>query len=233
MKFIITCVYPGYIAHGCSAVFNRHCILNRESGGTESSAAKATFRNTLEYHVAYQQATKQHPLRPPYWDDPVCAFLTRAWYLLPTWIASVYPVISPCILGWLQAELACPCLIMDPTDSSASATLKPHPPLQKLRSDSSVPSSISSIHKRKACIVRLDGCRFTIGEVFFLFFLSLFFFYYSCTTDSYRCKSYFYWTHLPLDKMAAISQMTFSNAFSWMKIIEFQIKFHWNMFHGV
>ena len=25
-------------------------------------------------------------------------------------------------------------------------------------------------------------------------------------------------THLPLDKMAAISQMTFSNAFSWMEM---------------
>ena len=39
--------------------------------------------------------------------------------------------------------------------------------------------------------------------------------------------------HLPLDKLAAISQTTFSNAFSWMKIFEFQIKFHWNTFLGV
>ena len=33
-------------------------------------------------------------------------------------------------------------------------------------------------------------------------------------------------THHPLDKMAAISQTTQSNAFSEMKIFEFQIKFH-------
>ena len=36
-------------------------------------------------------------------------------------------------------------------------------------------------------------------------------------------------THLPLNKMAAISQTTCLNAFSWMKIFELQIKFHWNM----
>ena len=36
-------------------------------------------------------------------------------------------------------------------------------------------------------------------------------------------------THLPLDKMAGISQ-TFSNACSWMKKIEFWLKFHWNLF---
>ena len=40
-------------------------------------------------------------------------------------------------------------------------------------------------------------------------------------------------THCPLDKMAAISQTTCSNAFSWMKIFEFQIKFLWNVFFGV
>ena len=37
-------------------------------------------------------------------------------------------------------------------------------------------------------------------------------------------------THLPLDKMAAISQMTFSNAFSWMKMYWYQLKFHWSCF---
>ena len=37
-------------------------------------------------------------------------------------------------------------------------------------------------------------------------------------------------THLTLDKMAAISQTTFSNAFSWMKMLEFLLKFHWNLF---
>ena len=32
-------------------------------------------------------------------------------------------------------------------------------------------------------------------------------------------------THLPLNKMAAISQTTFSNAFSWMKILYFDSNF--------
>ena len=32
------------------------------------------------------------------------------------------------------------------------------------------------------------------------------------------------------DKMAAISQTTFSNAFSWMKMYEFRLWFHWNLF---
>ena len=37
-------------------------------------------------------------------------------------------------------------------------------------------------------------------------------------------------THLSLDKMAAFSQTTFSNAFSWMKMYEFHLRFHWNLF---
>ena len=37
-------------------------------------------------------------------------------------------------------------------------------------------------------------------------------------------------THWGRDKMAAVSQTTFSNAFSWMKIFEFRLKFHWSLF---
>ena len=37
------------------------------------------------------------------------------------------------------------------------------------------------------------------------------------------------WSHLPLDKIAAISQ-TFLSTFSWMKKFEFWLKFHWNLF---
>ena len=37
-------------------------------------------------------------------------------------------------------------------------------------------------------------------------------------------------THWGRDKMAAIFQTTFSNAFSWMKIYEFQLMFHWSLF---
>ena len=37
-------------------------------------------------------------------------------------------------------------------------------------------------------------------------------------------------THWGREKMAAISQTTFSNAFSWMKMDEFRLKFHWSLF---
>ena len=36
-------------------------------------------------------------------------------------------------------------------------------------------------------------------------------------------------THWGRDKMAAISQTTLSNPFSWMKIFEFRITFHWSL----
>ena len=37
-------------------------------------------------------------------------------------------------------------------------------------------------------------------------------------------------THLPLDKMAAISQTIFSDAFSWMTSFVLWLKFHWSVF---
>ena len=37
-------------------------------------------------------------------------------------------------------------------------------------------------------------------------------------------------THWGRNKMAAFSQTTLSNAFSWMKITEFLLKFHWSLF---
>ena len=37
-------------------------------------------------------------------------------------------------------------------------------------------------------------------------------------------------THWGRDKMDAISQTTFSIAFSWMKIFEYRLKLHWNLF---
>ena len=39
-------------------------------------------------------------------------------------------------------------------------------------------------------------------------------------------------THPPLNKIAAISQPTFSNAFLWMKNFVFVFKFHWCLFPG-
>ena len=37
-------------------------------------------------------------------------------------------------------------------------------------------------------------------------------------------------THWGRDKMTAISQTTFSSAFSWTKIFEFRLRFHWSLF---
>ena len=40
-------------------------------------------------------------------------------------------------------------------------------------------------------------------------------------------------THWGRDKMAVISQTTFSNAFSWMKMYDFRLIFHWSLFPRV
>ena len=40
-------------------------------------------------------------------------------------------------------------------------------------------------------------------------------------------------THWGRDKMTAIFQTTFSNGFSWMKMYEFRLTFHWSLFPGV
>ena len=40
-------------------------------------------------------------------------------------------------------------------------------------------------------------------------------------------------THWGRERMAAISQTTFSNAFSWKKIYEFRLKLHWSLFPRV
>ena len=37
-------------------------------------------------------------------------------------------------------------------------------------------------------------------------------------------------THWGWDKMAAVSQTTLSNTFSWVKMLEFRLKFHWSVF---
>ena len=40
-------------------------------------------------------------------------------------------------------------------------------------------------------------------------------------------------THWGRDKMDAISQTTCSSAFSWMKMFEFRLKFHWSLFLSI
>ena len=37
-------------------------------------------------------------------------------------------------------------------------------------------------------------------------------------------------THWGRDKMPAVSQTAFSNGFSWMKIFQFRLQFHWSLF---
>ena len=39
-------------------------------------------------------------------------------------------------------------------------------------------------------------------------------------------------THWGRDKIAAISQTTLSNAYSWMKMLEFWLRFHWSLLLG-
>ena len=53
-----------------------------------------------------------------------------------------------------------------------------------------------------------------------------------CTLKSWGKAGLYHWflTHWGRDKMDFISQTTFSSAFSWMKIFEFRLKFHWSLF---
>ena len=49
-------------------------------------------------------------------------------------------------------------------------------------------------------------------------------------TDRLLFINIFQLTHWGRDKMAAISQTTRSNPFSWMKIFEFRLRFYWSLF---
>ena len=59
-----------------------------------------------------------------------------------------------------------------------------------------------------------------------------------CTCHDFQWSTWFQlqnfttWllTHWGRDKMTPIFSKTFSNAFSWMKIYEFWLKFHWSLF---
>ena len=43
----------------------------------------------------------------------------------------------------------------------------------------------------------------------------------------------FHLTHWGRDQIDAISQMTFSNTFSWIKMFKFRLRFHWSLFPRV
>ena len=55
----------------------------------------------------------------------------------------------------------------------------------------------------------------------------------SCPVQKQHVMSVTVFNSSSLDKMAAISQTTFSNAFSWKKKFDFWLKFHWTLFLGV
>ena len=47
---------------------------------------------------------------------------------------------------------------------------------------------------------------------------------------NYDRGEYLWLTHSGRDKMATISQTTYSNGFSWIQMFEFWLKFHWSFF---
>ena len=51
-------------------------------------------------------------------------------------------------------------------------------------------------------------------------------------TRQILCEGAYILTHWGRGKIAAISQTTFSNVFSWIKTNEFRLRFHWNLFLG-
>ena len=58
--------------------------------------------------------------------------------------------------------------------------------------------------------------------------------YLLCIQDThYDIEPMFMLTHRGRDNLAAISQTTFSNAFSWMKMNEFLLRFHCSLFPRV
>ena len=50
------------------------------------------------------------------------------------------------------------------------------------------------------------------------------------TNTDWQCTTYKRASGWGRDKVVAISQTTFSNEFSWMKIYEFRFMFHWGLF---
>ena len=52
-------------------------------------------------------------------------------------------------------------------------------------------------------------------------------------TSQWHIVPHHWLTHWGRDKMVAIFQTTFSNAFSWMKMFKFRLKFHWSLFPRV
>ena len=52
----------------------------------------------------------------------------------------------------------------------------------------------------------------------------------TCWDELFSLFTHWWFPHWGQDNMAAISQTTLSNAFSWMKMLECRFKFHWTLF---
>ena len=72
-------------------------------------------------------------------------------------------------------------------------------------------------------VVSHDSCGWRIGLLWLLSHLIDY-------IGTYGLLMVYWLTCLSLDKMAAISQTTHSNAFSWMKNFVFWCEFHWSLF---
>ena len=68
-----------------------------------------------------------------------------------------------------------------------------------------------------------QGCKYAYSSLSYIFLKGNF------RTNSFSCEMCLL-THWGRDKMAAISQMAFSNAFSWKKKYKFRLRFHWSLF---
>ena len=77
---------------------------------------------------------------------------------------------------------------------------------------------MSAILSRPQCVNSVHAKSFLGSIEIYLYIISF--------LDS-RHRWHRYLIHWGWDKMAAISQTTFSNAFSWMKMFEFWLSFHW------
>ena len=95
---------------------------------------------------------------------------------------------------------------------------------------------IPSVHQYKPRIMRTCACLyFLVHRTIFLLYVVLYLGSVLITSiiATAMCSTIFsihYLTHWGRDKMHAITQATFSDAFSWIQIHEFRLRYHWSLF---
>ena len=95
---------------------------------------------------------------------------------------------------------------------------------------------LGSLTSRNSCMCNgIDGlvqerCNSSALAADELWNLCMFKWTYLGSKIHYEVKCPKHLTYLPMDKMAALSEMAFSNAFSWIKHFIFPFKFHWSLF---